>query len=80
VHAYFRGDVDRLVKAIDLRPVESGGNVHLLVPNDEGVFYRIQTVGHVPVVCNTQLYLDLLHYPARGHEQAEELRRQKLRY
>jgi len=80
VHAYFGGDVDRLVKAVDLRPVESGGNVHLLVPNDEGVFYRTQTVEHVPVVCNTQLYLDLLHYPARGREQAEELRRQKLRY
>jgi hypothetical protein len=80
VHAYFRGDVDRLVKAVDLRPVESGGNVHLLVPNDDGVFYRTQPVDHVPVVCNTQLYLDLLHYPARGREQAEELRRQKLRY
>jgi hypothetical protein len=80
VHAYFHGDVHRLLKAIDLRPVESGGNVHLLVPNDEGVFYRTQTVDHVPVVCNTQLYLDLLHYPARGREQAEELRRQKLRY
>jgi transcriptional regulator with AbiEi antitoxin domain of type IV toxin-antitoxin system len=80
VHAYFRGDVERLVKAADLRPVESGGSVHLLVPNDEGVFYRTQTVDHVPVVCNTQLYLDLLHYPARGREQAEELRRQKLRY
>ena len=80
VHAYFRGDVEHLVKAVDLRPVESGGNVHLLVPNDEGVFYRTQTVDHVPVVCHTQLYLDLLHYPARGREQAEELRRQKLRY
>jgi hypothetical protein len=80
VHAYFRGDVDRLVKAVDLRPVESGGNIHLLVPNDDGIFYRTQTVDHVPVVCNTQLYLDLLHYPARGREQAEELRRQKLRY
>jgi hypothetical protein len=80
VHAYFRGDVERLVKAVDLRPVESGGNVHLLVPTDEGVFYRTRMVDHVPVVCNTQLYLDLLHYPARGREQAEELRRQKLRY
>ena len=80
VHAYFRGDVERLVKAADLRPVESGGSVHLLLPNDEGVFYRTQTVDHVPVVGNTQLYLDLLHYPARGREQAEELRRQKLRY
>lgn len=80
VHAYFLGDVDRLVKAVDLRPVESGGSVHLLAPNDEGVFYRTQMIDELPVVCNTQLYLDLLHYPARGREQAEELRRQKLGY
>ena len=80
VHAYVRGDLDRLVKALDLRPVDTGGNVHLLVPNDEGVFYQTQMIEGLPVVCNTQLYLDLLHYPARGREQAEELRRQKLGY
>jgi hypothetical protein len=34
----------------------------------------------VPVVCTTQLYLDLLHYPARGREQAEVLRRQTLKF
>jgi len=80
VHAYVRGDVDGVAQALDLRPVETGGNTHLLVPNDDGVFYRTQVIEHIPVVCNTQLYLDLLHYPARGREQAEELRRQKLGY
>lgn len=80
VHAYFRGDRDRLVKALDLRPVESGGTVHLLEPYDEGVFYRMQSIRGVHVVCNTQLYLDLINYPARGREQAEALRRQKLGY
>lgn len=80
VHAYVRGDLDRFVKALDLRPVETGGNVHLLIPNDEGVFYRARTIEGLPVVCNTQLYLDLFHYPARGREQADELRRQKLGY
>lgn len=80
VHAYFVGDRERLVKALDLRPVESGGTVHLLEPYDEGVFYRMQTIRGVRVVCNTQLYLDLVNYPARGREQAEALRRQKLRY
>ena len=80
VHAYVLDDIDRLVKSLDLRPTETGGNVHLLTPNDEGVFYRIQTIDGVPVVCNTQLYLDLLHYPGRGREAAEELRRQKTGY
>jgi len=80
VHAYIAGDIDRFVKALDLRPVESGGGVHLLTPNDQGVFYGTRTIEDIPVVCNPQLYLDLLHYPARGREQAEELRRQKLGY
>jgi len=80
VHAYVAGDVERLAKALDLRPVETGGGIHLLTPNDEGVFYGIQTIKGIPVVCNPQLYLDLVHYPARGREQADELRRQKLGY
>lgn len=80
VHAYFMGDRERLLQALDLRPVESGGTVHLLEPYDEGVFYRVQTIRGVRVVCNTQLYLDLINYPARGREQAEALRRQKLRH
>lgn len=80
VHAYFVGDRERLVDALDLRPGESGGTVHLVEPYDEGVFYRGQTIRGVRIVCNTQLYLDLVNYPARGREQAEALRRQKLRY
>jgi hypothetical protein len=80
VHAYFVGERERLVKTLDLRPVESGGTVHLLDPQDEGVFYRVRTIRGVRVVCNTQLYLDLINYPARGREQAEVLRRQKLGY
>lgn len=80
VHAYVTGDLERLVTALDLRPVESGGTVHLFEPYDAGVFYRVQTLEKLPVVCATQLYLDLLHYPARGREQAEVLRRQVLRY
>jgi hypothetical protein len=80
LHAYVLGELGRLVKALDLRPVDTGGTIHLLVPNDEGVFYRTQTIDGVPVACNTQLYLDLFQYPARGREQAEELRRRKLGY
>jgi hypothetical protein len=80
VHAYFLGDRERLVSALDLRPVETGGTVHILEPDDPGVFYRVQTIRKVHVVCLTQLYLDLVNYPARGREQAEALRRQKLAY
>ena len=49
VHAYFRGDLDRLVTTLDLRPVEAGGTIHLLEPYDPGVFYRLQTVRKIQV-------------------------------
>jgi hypothetical protein len=78
VHAYVLGDLDPLVKALDLRPVDAGGTVHLLTPNDEGVLYGTRSIEETPVVCNTQLYLDLVNFPARGREQAAELRRRAL--
>lgn len=80
VHAYVLGDIDRMVQALDLRPVDAGGTVHLLTPNDEGVLYGVRTIERIPVVCNTQLYLDLVNFPGRGREQAAELRRRVLRY
>lgn len=80
LHAYVSADVEKLVEKLDLRRVDAGANVHLLEPRDEGVFYATQTIERIPVVCNTQLYLDLANYPARGREQAAELRRRLLRF
>lgn len=78
-HAYVqREDLERWTEMLDLRPVEQGGNVHLLVPYDEGVFHGGQTVRDIPVVGTPQLYVDLLNFPARGEEQARHLRREKL--
>jgi hypothetical protein len=65
---------------LDLRPVESGPNVAMLVPRDPGVFYRAREVEGVTVVGPVQLYLDLGRDPARGREQAEFLREQVLKY
>lgn len=81
VHFYVKPlDVEKWVKKLDLRPVESGGTIHLVEPFDEGVFYGKQIVKGIQVVCNTQLYLDLYNYPARGKEQAEFLRKEKINY
>ena len=66
------------VQALDLRPVEQGANVLLLVPSDRGVFYRAQEVQGVMAAGAIQLYLDLFHDPARGREQADFLRQQRL--
>jgi len=80
IHFYFTGELEDLVQALDLRPVETGGTIHILVPYDEGIFYRLQEIQGLQVVCNTQLYLDLINYPARGKEQADFLRRQKIAF
>jgi hypothetical protein len=80
VHFYYSGDIDAVVGGLDLRPVEMGGAIHLLTPYDAGVFYKVRRVGGAFVVCNTQLYLDLFNYPARGREQAQFLRRQTMSF
>jgi hypothetical protein len=66
-------DVKRLVELLDLKPVERGGNVKLVIPYDDGVFYHLQVIDGVNVVSNVQLYVDLYNYPARGEEAAAQL-------
>ncbi|MFW6115719.1 MAG: type IV toxin-antitoxin system AbiEi family antitoxin [Chloroflexota bacterium] len=80
VHFYVEGDPHAWVDALHLHTVEFGGNVHLLQPHDEGVFYRMRSPEGLTVVGNIQLYLDLYHYPARGREQAEFLRDREISF
>ncbi len=75
---YIQGDIGKWAELLNLKPVEFGGTVNLMTPYDDGVFYRKQEIEGAFVVCNTQLYLDLIKYPARGSEQAEFLRKQKM--
>lgn len=63
------------VESLDLRPVEMGGNVSMVLPYDEGVFYGAGKVSGLNVVSKVQLYVDLYNYPARGEEAAEALSR-----
>ena len=78
VHFYVEDDLQTWVSALDLHTVEFGGNVHLLGPYDEGVFYQLRKPDGISVVGDIQLYLDLFKYPARGREQAEFLRDQEI--
>ncbi len=80
VHLYITGDPKPLVQAMDLRPVESGGTVHVVQPYDEGVFYRAREIRGIRVVGNIQLYLDLVKHPARGKDQADVLRQRVLKF
>lgn len=76
IHFYIEdgGDVEHYVAELDLRPVETGGNVSMVIPYDEGVFYSIRDIDGLNVVSNVQLYVDLMNYPARGEEAAERIR------
>lgn len=73
VLAYWTGNADELAREAKLRPAETGANVHLLVPRDEGVFREVQDMAGVPVVSPVQTYLDLMREPGRGTEAAEFL-------
>lgn len=65
---------------LNLQLTELGGNVFLVEPYDECVFYKIQRLREVCVVSNVQLYVDLYNYPARGREAAMHLRREIIKF
>lgn len=63
-----------------LFPVKDIGNVILYVPQDEGVFQFKQDFKSLPVVSDSQLYLDLKQMPGRASEQAEVLKDKYLKF
>ncbi len=58
---------------LGLKEVDSGENVTIMVPYDEGVFYGIQEVDNLNLVSDIQLYLDLKGYKQRGKDAAQFL-------
>ncbi len=78
VWLYVDGEEEAWIKALDLKPVDGGGNIVIVRPYDAGVLSGLQVIEGVNVVSNIQLYVDLYNYPARGREQAEFLRERKI--
>ena len=62
---------------LGLRTVSEGGNLWIIVPNDEGVFQFSRKSDGFPIVCDVQIYLDLLQVGLRGPDQAAELKKWK---
>jgi len=62
-----------LLETLLARRVERHGNIHLVVPKDNGIFLGQQTIDGIPLVCDAQIWLDLLRAGNRGAEQAEAL-------
>ena len=75
VSAYVRSfpSVEVLEK-LSLRQVSSGGALWIIVPRDRGVFQATQTVNGFELVCDAQIYLNLLKAGLRGPDQAQALR------
>jgi hypothetical protein len=64
----------RLPELKFVRPVQTGGNLWLITPEDEGVFIETQECGGFRLVSDVQIYLDLLQMGQRGPDAAEALR------
>lgn len=65
--------ITQIAQELDLKEVERGANVSLILPYDEGVFYGVRKVGQVAIANPIQLYLDLQGLKQRGEEAASFL-------
>ena len=65
---------DEFASAVEAKPVDSGENLVVLIPEDSGVFY-LQEAADNRLVCTNpvQTYVDLCHSGGRGEEAAEAL-------
>ena len=73
--AYVYTTREDVASLLNLKEVESGANVTLLGPYDEGVFYGTQVIEDIRIVSPLQIYLDLKGYKGRGDEAAEAILR-----
>jgi hypothetical protein len=65
---------------IEAKPVDSGENLVVLIPDDAGVFYRVETGANRPPCTNAvQTYVDLASSGGRGEEAAEAVLQQRLK-
>ncbi len=69
-----RSAAETVAEQSGLKSVESGPNLVMLVPYDEGVFYGTRELNGARLVAPIQCYLDTLHTTSRGKEAAEYLR------
>jgi hypothetical protein len=77
--SYFSGDIEKMRRDLELKEVPSGPNVQIIIPYDEGMYYKAQEVDSTIVANPIQIYLDLYNYKGRGREQAEFLRERMIR-
>jgi len=77
--AYVGNSIEGTANALSLKKVDSGANVTLLEPYDEGILLGLQDVNGIKVVSDIQLYLDLKSYGGRGEDAAQAVYEQRIR-
>jgi hypothetical protein len=77
--SYIDGNIENIAKALKLKKVETGANVILLQPYDEGVFYGLQNINGISVVSDIQLFIDLKSFKGRGEEAAQAIFEQRIK-
>ena len=70
-------DEDAFKEKLHARRVDAMGRLRIVKPKDEGVFQCLQEIRGRQVVCDVQLYLDVIRAGLRGEEAASELRGMK---
>ncbi len=76
-------EIARFEELLEAKPVDSGENLVVLIPDDDGVFY-LPDAGRMSdrwMACTNavQTYIDLSHSGGRGEEAAEALLEQRLK-
>jgi hypothetical protein len=72
--------IDVVAKNAGLKPADDGANVTFMVTREYTPLLLRRQLQGVWVASDVQLYLDLWNWPARGKEQAEYLRKERLHY
>ena len=76
---YIEKPLGPAASSFGLKEVDSGENLTLMIPYDEGVFYGSQAVDDLYVVSDIQLFLDLRGYKQRGKDAAQFLLDRRIR-
>ncbi|MGH9257048.1 MAG: type IV toxin-antitoxin system AbiEi family antitoxin [Vicinamibacterales bacterium] len=78
---YLNPDVEQEFQStVEAKLVDSGENLVVLIPDDAGVFYRVEVGSTRPPCTNAvQTYVDLASSGGRGEEAAEAILQQRLK-
>ena len=79
VMAYVSSDTEKIAKILSLKEVDSGANVALFTPYDEGVLYGARQIDGICIASPVQVYLDLLGLKGRGEEAAKTILEEVIR-